>query len=48
MGAEFQMTFPAAATSQKRSLQSFPQTALQAAVSFWFGVAVIGRLMRTR
>jgi tetratricopeptide (TPR) repeat protein len=40
------MTFPAAARSQKRrSLQSFAGTALQVAVGFWFGVAVVGQLL---
>src|SRR5258708_14982197 len=46
MGAELQITFPAAVTSQKpRSLQSFADTALRATVRFWFAVAVAGQLM---
>lgn len=46
MGAELQMTFPAAVTSPKRrSWQSFADTTLKAAVWFWFGVTVIGQLI---
>ena len=45
MGAELQMTFPAAAASPKRrSLSGLADTALKAAVRFWFGVTVIGQL----
>src|SRR6476659_1653303 len=46
MGAELQMTFPAAMTSPKRrSLQGLAAIALQAAVRLWFAVAVVGQLM---
>ncbi len=46
MGAELQMTFPAAAASPKRhSLAGLADTALKAAVRFWFGVTVIGQVM---
>jgi tetratricopeptide (TPR) repeat protein len=46
MGAQLQMTLPAADISHKRhSLQSYADTALQAAVRFWFGVTVIGQLV---
>ncbi len=46
MGAELQIIFPTAVTSQKpRSLQSFAHTALRAAVRFWFAVAVVGQLI---
>ena len=46
MGAEIQMTLPTAARSQKRrSVQSLASSALQAAVGFWVGVAVVGQLM---
>lgn len=45
MGAELQMTFPAAAASPKRrSLSGLADTALQAAVRFWFVVTVIGQV----
>jgi hypothetical protein len=46
MGAELQMTFPAAVASEKgRSLQRLADTALKAAVRFWFVVAVVGQLI---
>jgi uncharacterized membrane protein len=46
MGAQLQMTLPAAAISRKRySLQSVADTALKAAIRFWFGVMVIGQLV---
>jgi tetratricopeptide (TPR) repeat protein len=45
MGAELQMTLPAAETFQKRySLQNYANTALKVAVQFWFTVTVIGQL----
>ncbi len=48
MGAELQMTFPAAAATPKpkqRFLEKFPETALKAAVRFCFVVLVIGQLI---
>src|ERR1700724_245096 len=46
MGAQLQMTLPAADVSRKpHSLQNYADTALQAAVRFWFGVTVIGQLV---
>ena len=46
MGAELQMTFPAAVLSQKRrSLRGFADIALRVAVWFWFAVVVIGQLI---
>jgi uncharacterized membrane protein len=46
MGAELQMTFPAAvALPRRRSQQSLAETALKAIVRFWFAVTVIGQLI---
>ena len=46
MGAELQMTLPAAvAPPRRRSQQSFADTALTAAVRFWFAVTVVGQLI---
>jgi tetratricopeptide (TPR) repeat protein len=46
MGAQLQMTLPAADISHKRhSLQNCADTALRAAVRFWFVVTVIGQLV---
>jgi tetratricopeptide (TPR) repeat protein len=46
MGAELQMTFPAAITEQKRrSWQAFADTALKLATRFWFVVIVAGQLL---
>jgi hypothetical protein len=46
MGAQLQMTLPAADVSRKpHSLQNYADTALQAAVRFWFVVTVIGQLV---
>jgi uncharacterized membrane protein len=46
MGAELQVTFPVAVTSQRRrSLQSLADTALRVTVRFWFAVIVIGQLI---
>ncbi len=45
MGAELQMTFAGAAASPKRRfLEKFPDSALKAAVRFWFVVLVLGQL----
>ena len=44
MGAELQMTFPTAVTTQKRrSLRDFADTALKTSARFWFAAAVIGQ-----
>jgi uncharacterized membrane protein len=46
MGAQLQMTLPAADVFQKRgSLKNIADTALKGAVRFWFGVMVIGQLI---
>jgi uncharacterized membrane protein len=46
MGAQLQMTFPAADISRKRpSLQNFADAALKGSVRFWFAVTVIGQLV---
>ena len=46
MSTQFQTTFPGAATSRRRhSLRDFADTALKAAVRFWFGATVIGQLL---
>ncbi len=46
MNAQVQMTFPTAVMLQKRhSLPKFSDTALKAAVRFWFAVTVIGQLI---
>lgn len=46
MGAQLQMTLPAAVVPPRgRSRQSFANTALTAAVRFWFAVTVVGQLI---
>jgi len=46
MGAQVQTIFPSASTTQKRySLQRCADTALKAAVGFWFVVLVVGQLV---
>jgi uncharacterized membrane protein len=46
MGAELQMTFPGAmAAPKRRFLERFPESALKAAVRFWFVMLTIGQLI---